>query len=201
MQEANPPARPPGRPRAGMNDTVFAATLGTIQRVGYAAATVERIAATAGVAKTTIYRRWPTKADLVVAAISHRKAAMGLQLPDTGTLRGDLIEMLVRGAQYMSETQGKSIFRMMMCEKQNPELQQVSERMKREGEQSPRQLLQRAIARGELPPEVDMELMMHTLFGPLIHRVFMHNDVFTRDEAERLVDIVLYGVVPRPARG
>jgi len=50
-------AWPPGRPRVGVNDVVFAATLSTVQQVGYAAATVERIAAAAGVAKTTICRR------------------------------------------------------------------------------------------------------------------------------------------------
>jgi AcrR family transcriptional regulator len=49
-----------------VNDAVFAATLSTVQSVGYAAATVERIAATAGVAKTTIYRRWPTKGALII---------------------------------------------------------------------------------------------------------------------------------------
>ncbi len=61
-----PADRPPGRPRAGVNDVVFAATLRTVQELGYAAATVERIAAAAGVAKTTVYRRWPTKGALII---------------------------------------------------------------------------------------------------------------------------------------
>ncbi|WP_103338902.1 TetR/AcrR family transcriptional regulator [Amycolatopsis sp. CA-126428] len=59
-------ARPPGRPRAGVHDVVFAATLSTVEELGYAKATVERIAAAAGVAKTTIYRRWPSKGELIV---------------------------------------------------------------------------------------------------------------------------------------
>ncbi|MDX3195267.1 TetR/AcrR family transcriptional regulator [Streptomyces sp. MN03-5084-2B] len=59
-------ARPPGRPRAGLHEVVFAATLSTVAELGYAKATVERIAAAAGVAKTTIYRRWPSKGDLIV---------------------------------------------------------------------------------------------------------------------------------------
>ena len=58
--------RPRGRPRAGVNDAVFAATLRTVAEVGYARATVDRIAAAAGVAKTTVYRRWPTKGALIV---------------------------------------------------------------------------------------------------------------------------------------
>ncbi|NJP97651.1 TetR/AcrR family transcriptional regulator [Nonomuraea sp. FMUSA5-5] len=63
---ARPPGRSPGRPRSGVNDVVFAATLSTVHELGYARATVERIAAAAGVAKTTIYRRWPTKGALIV---------------------------------------------------------------------------------------------------------------------------------------
>lgn len=58
--------RPPGRPRTGVTTEVFAATLCTVQELGYARATVERIAAKAGVAKTTVYRRWPSKGELIV---------------------------------------------------------------------------------------------------------------------------------------
>ncbi|WP_329118108.1 TetR/AcrR family transcriptional regulator [Streptomyces sp. NBC_01465] len=58
--------RPPGRPRTGVNATVFAATLNTVRKLGYARATVERIAIAAGVAKSTIYRRWPSKGELIV---------------------------------------------------------------------------------------------------------------------------------------
>lgn len=63
---SSPSARPPGRPRAGLHDVVFAATLSTVDELGYARATVERIAVAAGVAKTTIYRRWPSKGELIV---------------------------------------------------------------------------------------------------------------------------------------
>ncbi|MFI7272885.1 TetR/AcrR family transcriptional regulator [Streptomyces sp. NPDC049879] len=61
-----PSARPPGRPRAALDAEVFAATLRTVHELGYARATVDRIAAAAGVAKSTVYRRWPTKGALIV---------------------------------------------------------------------------------------------------------------------------------------
>ncbi|SDR97951.1 transcriptional repressor C-terminal [Microlunatus soli] len=60
------PARTPGRPRISVDSAVFTATLKTIHEIGYARATVERIAAEAGIAKTTIYRRWPSKGVLIV---------------------------------------------------------------------------------------------------------------------------------------
>jgi AcrR family transcriptional regulator len=62
---ATTPARPPGRPRSGIHAEVFAATLRTVHELGYARATVDRIAAAAGVAKTTVYRRWPSKGALI----------------------------------------------------------------------------------------------------------------------------------------
>lgn len=61
--------RSSGRPRASIDEAVFAATLRTIEDEGYSRATVDRIAAAAGVAKTTLYRRWPTKGELVTACV------------------------------------------------------------------------------------------------------------------------------------
>ena len=66
MNRAGASTRPPGRPRSGVHAAVFAATLQTVDELGYARATVERIAAAAGIAKTTIYRRWPSKGALIV---------------------------------------------------------------------------------------------------------------------------------------
>lgn len=61
--------RPPGRPRSSVDAAVFAAALDTVHTLGYTRATVERIAAAAGVAKTTIYRRWPSKGELITASL------------------------------------------------------------------------------------------------------------------------------------
>jgi AcrR family transcriptional regulator len=88
MDRETASARPPGRPRAGVNDVVFAATLRTVQQVGYAAATVERIAAAAGIAKTTVYRRWPTKGALIVDCLLD---AFG-PVPLDGATRAELLK-------------------------------------------------------------------------------------------------------------
>lgn len=86
------PARPPGRPRAGLNEAVFAATLRTVAEIGYARATVERIAAAAGVAKTTVYRRWPTKGALIVDCLLD---AIG-PAPLDGESRAEVMEGVIR---------------------------------------------------------------------------------------------------------
>jgi len=69
MSEATTPAL--GRPRADLDETVFAATLRSVDELGYAGATMDRIAAAAGVAKTTLYRRWPSKGVLVTECLAH----------------------------------------------------------------------------------------------------------------------------------
>jgi AcrR family transcriptional regulator len=87
-------ARPPGRPRAGIDAAVLAATLTTIDGLGYAGATMDRIAATAGVAKTTIYRRWESKGALIADCLLH---AFG-PAPLAGATRVEVLTSAVRWA-------------------------------------------------------------------------------------------------------
>ena len=83
------PARGRGRPRsAEAEQAILAATLRMISAVGVAGTTIEGVAAEAGVGKTTIYRRWPSKTDLVIAAISG--LAPPGEPPDTGSFAGDM---------------------------------------------------------------------------------------------------------------
>ncbi|HEY3502836.1 MAG TPA: TetR/AcrR family transcriptional regulator [Actinocatenispora sp.] len=84
--------RPPGRPRAGVTAAVFAATLGTVHDVGYARATVDRIAAAAGIAKTTVYRRWPSKGALIIDCLLD---AFG-PVPVSGRNRAEVITSAIR---------------------------------------------------------------------------------------------------------
>lgn len=86
--------RPPGRPRAGVNDVVFAATLRTVHELGYARATVDRIAAAAGVAKTTIYRRWPSKGDLIVDCLIDAFGPVPLGTDDRAELMSTAIHWI-----------------------------------------------------------------------------------------------------------
>ncbi|RZT19868.1 TetR family transcriptional regulator [Kribbella sp. VKM Ac-2569] len=92
--------RPPGRPRSSVDAEVFAATLRTVHELGYTRATVDRIAAAAGIAKTTIYRRWPSKGALVTACLVD---AFG-PLPLAGSAREEDVTAAVRfGARRIAE--------------------------------------------------------------------------------------------------
>ena len=85
--------RKSGRPRdAGVDEAILDAALQSLIELGFDAMSVEGVAALAGVGRPTIYRRWPSKEDLIVAAIRRLHAA--LPVPDTGSLRGDLLSVV-----------------------------------------------------------------------------------------------------------
>ncbi|MGH8876195.1 MAG: TetR/AcrR family transcriptional regulator [Stackebrandtia sp.] len=92
MSRVSATNKSPGRPRSSVDETVFAATLSTVHELGYARATVDRIAATAGIAKTTIYRRWPSKGTLITACLIDAFGA----LPPTGPEREENLSILIR---------------------------------------------------------------------------------------------------------
>lgn len=85
---------PAGRPRSDLNATVFEATLRSVRELGYAGATMDRIAAAAGVAKTTLYRRWPSKGALIVDCLIDAIGPAALE----GDTRAEMLESAVRTA-------------------------------------------------------------------------------------------------------
>ena len=101
MAPAKTTATPPGRPRAGIDDVVFAATLRAVHELGYAGATMDRIAAAAGVAKTTLYRRWPSKGALVTDCLVDAFGPVEAfgpfgSLPLTGVRRDEFLSTVMR---------------------------------------------------------------------------------------------------------
>lgn len=89
-------AEQPGRRRRGkaLEDALLRAAWDELVETGYAALTMERVAVRAGTSRAVLYRRWPGKSELVVAAIGHRRETAPITAPDTGSLRGDLIALL-----------------------------------------------------------------------------------------------------------
>lgn len=186
---------------------VLEATIDELSQVGYTALSVERVAERAGVNKTTIYRRYPTKLDLVDGALRCMRN-QSITIPDRGNLRDDLIEMLQIAAHFVGSARGKIIFRTLIGERaSNPELIQLADRMRHDDQKPPIVVFQRAIARGELPPETDLELLLRMVFGPVLHRVLLEDCTIELAESERMVDMLLGGVLvrepprERPSRG
>ncbi|RFU38367.1 TetR/AcrR family transcriptional regulator [Actinomadura logoneensis] len=185
------PARQPGRPRAGVNDVVFAATLDTVRDLGYARATVDRIAARAGVAKTTVYRRWPTKGALIVDCLLD---AFG-PAPLEGADRGELIAGTVRwiAAKIAEPGVGDAFAGVFSDAVSDPALREIlSTRL-----QDPYRLaLQDAL--GE--PEHRVLFLIDAVVGILLHRMGMTGEPMVDADVDALVEMILthFGAAPPP---
>jgi AcrR family transcriptional regulator len=175
-------ARPPGRPRAGVHAVVFAATLSTVQELGYARATVERIAVAAGVAKTTIYRRWPSKGELIVDCLLD---AFG-PVPLAGTSRTEIMSSAIHwiAARIGEPGVGDAFAGVFSDAVSDPTLREIlSTRL-----QDPYRLaLQDALRE----PENRVLFFIDVVVGTLLHRMGMTGEPMADADVDALVDMVL----------
>ncbi len=193
VAEAKPASRGPGRPRDATRDrAILAATLRILQEQGYGGLTIEGVAVAAGVGRPTIYRRWPSKQALVVAALVESNQ-LALPSPDTGSLRGDLIEVQRRQVELMNAPNARRVTAGLIADlATDPELAEkyVNDYL------APRratvwQVLQRSVNRGELDAEVDFAFVYDLLVGPLFMRAVVWGQPLAPDAAEKTVDVVL----------
>ena len=175
-------ARPPGRPRAGVNAVVFAATLSTVQELGYARATVERIAATAGVAKTTIYRRWPSKGELIVDCLLDAFGPVPLQGASPVELMSSAICWIA--AKIGEPGVGDAFAGVFSDAVSDPALREVlSTRL-----QDPYRLaLQEALDE----PENRVLFLIDVVVGTLLHRMGMTGEPMADDDVAALIEMVV----------
>jgi AcrR family transcriptional regulator len=179
-----------GRSARVVNE-VLVATAEEIGRVGYAALRIEDVAERAGVNKTTIYRRWPTKASLVGAALKHQVEAE--EQPDTGSLREDLLMVLRRARNLWSSPIGKGLVRMMQAERAHPEVEAISRVRQKEHRAQRIALVERAVERGELPPGTNLDLIVDLTFSPVVARMIKRDEVVGDEYLETVVDFVVAG--------
>jgi AcrR family transcriptional regulator len=178
---------------------VLTATLEELARTGYRALRIEDVALRAGVNKTTIYRRWPTKIELVRAALAS-DAKGKLVAPQTGSLRSDLLAIGRAFVDLASSPQGQSVIRMMVAEGSDPEVVDLEKSLRATFECVPTAMLAAAVARGELAADGDHPVMLDAFVGAIHHRIFMMNEPVTDDFLARLVSVVLLGALLPAAR-
>ncbi len=194
-------SRGPGRPRDARHDqAILEATLEILQEQGYRGVTIEGVAARAGVGRPTIYRRWPSKPALVVAALV-QSARLALPVPDTGSLRRDLIAVQRHQVELMNAPEARRVTAGLIADlADDPELADtyVSQYL------APRratvwQVLQRGVDRGELDADVDFAFVYDLLVGPLFMRAVVWGQPLAPDAAEKTADVILaaFGANPR----
>jgi AcrR family transcriptional regulator len=176
-------------------ERVFSATAEELSRVGFQAMRVEDVAARSGVNKTTIYRRWPTKAELVAATMAeHGKQRIAI---DTGSLRGDLRASLLMPFRLERSEQG--MLRIMQMERSVPEVEALARRFRAALESLRLDMVRRGIARGELPKHVDAQLIVDLVSAPM-QRALLFNETVEESYVDRVLDVVLAGAAACAAK-
>jgi len=169
----------------------MAATVDLLARRGYAAVRIEDVARAAGVNKTTVYRRWATRADLVTAALT--RLAAPPRAADTGQLDTDLVETFVHATSLKTTPSGRSALRALLAAHGEPEVARVAASLRDRHRAPGREILQRARRRGDLPAHVPIELTLDVLLGAVYTR--LRSTTLPPDRAwlEAVVRLVLAG--------
>ena len=183
-------ARVGGR-SARVVSAVLRMTLEVLGQEGYAGLRVEDVAARAGVNKTTIYRRWPTRADLVVAALT--SLATPPVAVETGRLACDLKATFMTATTLRSTPVGRGVVQALIAERGDPEVDRVVCEIRERHRAPARRVLERARRRGDLPKRVDIELLLDVLAGTINTRLREHPDRLDPQWVGRVVRLVLSG--------
>ena len=173
-------------------------TLEVLKETGYDKFTVDAVVARAHASKTTVYRRWPSKAELVCAAFAHQVRDSGMP-PDTGSLRGDLLqlaEMIARASRLYART----IAGILAASSRTPRLRELLvDDLYRDRRDQVYCVLRRAVGRGEIAQEAISEDIWDVLPGYISFRMLQHGRPVTAETLRALVDEVMMPSLTRHA--
>jgi AcrR family transcriptional regulator len=186
-----------GRPRSERARlAVLAAAAELLVDRGLAAVSMDVVASQAGVSKATIYRWWPTKETLALDALYTEWAAAQPFDVDTGSLRGDLLALLIPWAGAASSRPYGRVIAALVSEAQtDPAFAvQYRQRVIQQRRDQARAILDRAIERGEIPPSTRTEVAIDLLYGPLYHRLLHGHAPLDDQFVQDVVDMALAGI-------
>lgn len=199
-----PTAKPAGPARVGRkrdhsrDPEILEVALDVLAEVGYAGMTVDMVATRAKAGKATLYRRWPSKAELVIDAIACMKQPPGTVAgsvyvpPDTGTLRGDLVAMVKPKAVSDGNRHLRIMLGVASMLSQEPDLlEAINDIMIRPRTSAYEVIFQRAVDRGEIGPGVDVELLASLGPATSMFRAVYHQKPPSREAMLHLIDTVI----------
>lgn len=175
---------------------LLAVTLRLLQQHGYERLTLDAVATTARASKATVYRRWPTKAELVLAAFIEGIRQVAVP-PDTGTLRGDLLRL---GELVCQEASAHaSTMRAVLVEvSRNPALNDAMQQFLEQRKALVNHILRQAVDRGEIDDAAIIDELWDLMPRYLISRCLMPGESPTRHTVQALVDEVMLPSLTRP---
>lgn len=186
--------RPPGRPRSEKaRIAILQATLKLLSEGGFANFTIEEVADRAEVGKATVYRWWPDKgaliADAFAGSITHR-----LRFPDTGSVYTDMSRQMHQLVKVFRSRRGRIVSAILAAgQSDRAVLAAFRDRFLWPRRREAYATLQRGIRRGELRRDVDLDLLLDSLYGPLYMRFLIQHDRLTPEFVNHLCTLVLSG--------
>ncbi|MFD5698512.1 TetR/AcrR family transcriptional regulator [Streptomyces lasiicapitis] len=202
QSRSTPPTRAGGRPRSAEADTaILEATRQALVDLGWTKLTLGDVATRAGVAKTTLYRRWPGKSELVVDAVA--ELFDELELPDSGSLATDIESVVLQFAALLGRPETKTALMAVVAESTSDE--PLRERIRTSIVDRQKRLVltgrARAQARGELPVEPDTataamtaDLIFDVIAGAVVHRALVSAEPVDTEWAHRFTLLILGGL-------
>jgi AcrR family transcriptional regulator len=185
-------ARRTGGRSARVRQAVLRATLDALPADGADDLSIRAVAQRAGVHETSVYRRWGTRANLILdAVLSEVQAAV--PVPDTGSLRSDLLALLSAVAAFITTPPGQLLLRLALRDDQ-PGDHDVRGQFRAERFTTGQTLLQRAQDRGELRPGLDSRLITETLLGALYARLLLTREPIDDTLTGHVADLILAGI-------
>ena len=191
---ANGSKRHPGRPRSEQaRRAIFRSTLKLLRRSSFPELTIEAIAADANVGKATVYRWWPNKGALVVDAFAS-SAEDRLHFPNTGSVYRDMSLQMTQFLAILRSQRGRIVAALVGGGQADPELLAAfRERFLRPRREEAYKTLRRAIARGELSANLNLDLVLDILYGAIYMRFLIRHDELSEAYIRQVCRVVLGG--------
>lgn len=151
---------------------------------------VDMIAAKTGVSKPTLYRRWPSRDDLIVAAMAVLEYPHAS--PDAGSLRDDLASLLDTLVEFLSKPDGGKVYASFInAAIRNPKLAAINREVTSRARSQYEVVIERAIQRGDIAPDVSITVLVDALISPFIYKRLAEDKSPEREDVGRILDLIL----------
>jgi AcrR family transcriptional regulator len=193
--------RPPGRPRSeAARLAILRTTLKVLGETGFSNLTIEEVADRAQVGKTTVYRWWPSKGALIADAFANSTVSK-LRFPDTGSVDTDMSRQMRQLIKIFRSPQGRIVSAILAAGQSDKTLiAAFRERFLKPRRREAYATLRRGVVRGELRKDIDPDLLLDCLYGPIYMRFLIQHDLLNPEFAQRLCGLVLAGARPERRR-
>jgi len=191
--------RPPGRPRSEpARQAILRSTLKILGKKGFSDFKIEEVAARASVGKATVYRWWPNKGALIADAFASSTTPR-LRFPDTGSVYTDMSQQMRQLIKVFRSRRGRIVSAILAAGQSDKDLiEAFRERFLWPRRREAYATLRRGMQRGELRKDLDPDLLLDSLYGPIYMRFLIQHDRLTPEFVDRLCALVLAGVRPAP---